>query len=41
MDNTKAEQLLGFRPAMSLEEGLLRTIAAYREAKAAARSAGA
>jgi GDP-L-fucose synthase len=28
-DNTKAEQVLGFRPAVSLEEGLTRTIAAY------------
>jgi nucleoside-diphosphate-sugar epimerase len=29
-DNSKAEQVLGFRPRVSLEEGLARTVAAYR-----------
>jgi len=31
VDGTKAQQVIGFRPAVSLESGLRRTIAAYRQ----------
>jgi nucleoside-diphosphate-sugar epimerase len=34
MDSSKAERVLGFRPTVTLEEGLTRTIAAYEAARA-------
>jgi nucleoside-diphosphate-sugar epimerase len=39
-DITRARELLGWHPSISLEEGLTRTIAWFKERSAGAQSAG-